>query len=1852
MAVLSKEEWIKAAREMPENDTFSGYALDNFWDENYSEKYEVQETGDLAAGFSGGWEGQKAIGNNLLAVGGMIIGNEEYRDEALADAALNEAEAAKWSDGRTTRVEDIDGLGSVIDYAQFTLGSLGPSVGVSASTAGAGYFLAGLAAKKLISLTSNAVSKNLTKSLVSSGIKPEIAKKTAQNQTSQYVAKVVSDRAARKIAKDKGEKFVAEKFPDKLVENLFKSQAKRLGAYVGVATAGYGTGVGDLYGTSTQAGEMSVTKSLVGAVPYAAADTLVGSVVVGGLGRKAASEVGEQVTKALNLGVKGKVVAGVVNPITLGAITGGVSESIQEELNIQIRASSDPTFDPDGAEAWSQRVNSFSAGAIGGKAFGIPGSIKQAMSESAIVKEAKVVDQQLTDEADSNLRMGRVLSLEELQESLKKKREVKDVLLKSDEIATAVEKRNKEQTAADRAADKEVKKVTDLLAQETKANKKADTGAEITPAPVTPVTPEAVTPVTPEAVTPVTQSKSDEVNSKLAAARVTNTLSDLMIPYRKNQINLKAPRNGLSPVKKVIEIVTPLMGYDGISERVTYSGIAKGVDRIEILKEGNRNGYKLDGGEFTPINKDTAVLLAKILKDIENNGDIENIILEVKTLVVDQVKEDEEELSQGENNAQAEQKQANKKNAEEEKLLIKTPKVDTPEVDTPEVDTPKVDTPKVDTPEVDTPKVDTPVKYQKNESVDGLSVEEATLELRKDKFLSKLLDKNLLVVESVSNSTRTDTDIVFIENETVQGQYENGKATLFAENNTAESVIATAYHEVFHAAVDTLTPKVRADLLNRLGRLSVDKNAQWILDARAAIPESTTDTDITEELGAYAITQHTLKGNNLPAGVVKWVKEFIAKVRASVYKNTGILMGSLDPAILNSLAKGWKGEGTIVSGELKYSILDDFKESKPVSDFLNAPMENLGDGNLGMAAETRLESWIRKFQDGFNRIEALGSEVEKRFNKKLDDDTNPYKVEELSSSKIARMQQYIKDTFQTRLQDIMYKNDIKPAELDSYLIAKHAEERNIHIASINKEMQDGGSGLSTADAREALKIAREGNNFEILEELSQIIYDLNNANIDIMLEGGLITAPEAKNLRSSDKGGNASGYKFYVPLKGKDGVQDHVGAGQGYSLGSGGIIAAKGRGLGNIAESPMANSFMQAEQSAIRSGKSAVGRALVKMVTENPDLSLYSMTESSYKQYVDTETGQSFEGFEESQIPEGLTEKHLKRVIVERPKDSPTITDDNGNVKTTMVVFQIDPNYKNSDEVFSVMVDGKAVMVTIKDKVAAAQLKKLNAPQLGTVLQNLAAVNRYVALINTAINPEFVITNMMRDLQTAAINLSVEYSQDMAKTVMKSVPDAIKGILNHNKGDRTSEWAMLYEDLQEQGGTIGFFGLEDSQTKYDNMKKLLETQGTTLGQARKLLDDGKEWMLKINSAIENAARLGAYKAALDAGQSKSKAASLAKNLTVNFNRKGEFAPYLNSMYLFYNASIQGSARIAKVITNPESRPYLAGMVSFGLALSLYNRASGGEDEDGVSNWEKIPEFEKQTNMIFMNANGNGTYIKIKMPYGYNIFPYLGMKVEALMNGKTTKLFPSAVDILSAAANSFSPIQGANLVDTAAPTVAKPYVQSLFNYNFMGAPIVPENKFISYPMPDSDKAFTNTNQTLKDFAKLLNSVSGGDDTTSGVIDISPETMKHFTGWMTGGAGMFVGRTIGAVDKLIRGDMPIARDIPFIRTGLGRTSNFFDGEQYYESIEFVNAAKAQLKIHQINQTGEAGEFLKENRKVIRLSKTLTGFKKRIKSLKLLRNKASNDGDHERARNLSDKIATEQRRFTRMYRAAKAD
>jgi hypothetical protein len=327
------------------------------------------------------------------------------------------------------------------------------------------------------------------------------------------------------------------------------------------------------------------------------------------------------------------------------------------------------------------------------------------------------------------------------------------------------------------------------------------------------------------------------------------------------------------------------------------------------------------------------------------------------------------------------------------------------------------------------------------------------------------------------------------------------------------------------------------------------------------------------------------------------------------------------------------------------------------------------------------------------------------------------------------------------------------------------------------------------------------------------------------------------------------------------------------------------------------------------------------------------------------------------------------------------------------------------------------------------------------------------------------------------------------------------------------------------------------------------------------------------------------------GVSEEKAASVAKNLTVNFNRRGDIGVLMNSMYLFANASVQGTARLAQLATTRKGRMVLFGVIGAGIVSSLLNRFFGGDDDDDENRYDKIPQHVKERNIIVMmppdmklpGTDSQVDYLKIPMPYGYNVPFYigtiLGNYVDFFSRDNIRQINPGqdAANIGSAMMGAFSPLGDASssFAQFVSPTLLDPFVQLDENRSWSGGKIYPDAPFDESPPPDSEQSFASTPQGYKDLAEWLNHMTGGTDVTPGKIDISPETFQLWIDTMGGGLAQFMSGLVSSPVKFLKDPEALeVREIPFLRRVIGNIGDREDQQVFYDHIKEVQYAKQEI------------------------------------------------------------------------------
>ena len=291
-----------------------------------------------------------------------------------------------------------------------------------------------------------------------------------------------------------------------------------------------------------------------------------------------------------------------------------------------------------------------------------------------------------------------------------------------------------------------------------------------------------------------------------------------------------------------------------------------------------------------------------------------------------------------------------------------------------------------------------------------------------------------------------------------------------------------------------------------------------------------------------------------------------------------------------------------------------------------------------------------------------------------------------------------------------------------------------------------------------------------------------------------------------------------------------------------------------------------------------------------------------------------------------------------------------------------------------------------------------------------------------------------------------------------------------------------------------------------------------------------------------------------------------------------------------------------------------------VAMGMMGRALGGEDDDGVPFYDKIPDYVKNTNMIIMLPGTNGNYIKIPMAYGFHLFTTIGNMAFSMSNqvGAPTAT-QAAWNVMKATYGNFSPIGSEEEGwTTFVPTAFRPFAQIATNQNYFGQPIRPEQQFFHKgEYPASNAYWSNCNEAAVTLAKFLNRATGGSETREGFISISPENIEHVVDSYSGGSGKFMSKLVGSSYSVLNGVELKPSDMPFARRFVGESG-------YYETLPLYNKIKTSIETdlndYQFaKDSGIKGADLADVRKQVKDGLALEGRLRSIENrLKTLRKK----------------------------------
>ena len=887
------------------------------------------------------------------------------------------------------------------------------------------------------------------------------------------------------------------------------------------------------------------------------------------------------------------------------------------------------------------------------------------------------------------------------------------------------------------------------------------------------------------------------------------------------------------------------------------------------------------------------------------------------------------------------------------------------------------------------------------------------------------------------------------------------------------------------------------------------------------------------------------------------------------------------------------------------------------------------------------------YQDSMLSLKALQDALAKNaLGRDLRDFEDAYTAENAMGSKNLSEMEHYDARYVKPLTDAiseLMKEGASYEDILNYLRAKHGLERNEYYNA-----QDRAAAKDKWDSKEVLKQQKNPNyqpkEFEYKgefkdysgltgltgssEDFTKLAQDMveefeNKFNTDALWTSvrnanqKTLELGRQKNLISKQTYEHIKGmFEYYVPLRGwnSDRAEDEWEYLDGAGTMSGNSIRKSAKGRTSVSDDPIAMMIKLAEDT-IRQGNRNMMKLKFLNLAENADDKLLQYSRAWFQKKIDQEGNEYWElvtpDIDDDASPEEVSEallefnqnmnnlKELGEATQYPPKDSrKNITfDKNGSLgerkQHTVTVYR-------GGQLYTIFVNGNP-------RVAQAINGSINAGQYsGQIEKIVGPFNRWISAMHTSYNPEFIITNAVRDFQHATFmifaqeGLGSKYMKDFQKQYVGGLKRSLGLYKRWRSGtlDLSSNEDKMFHDFMINGGQTGYTQIskiEDLKKKVEWELKKAKGEASRMKVGFEILQEGLEL---FNGAIELNTRFATFVASRKSGRSIERSISDAKNITVNFNKKGAGgygAAFFQALYIFFNPAVQALEQSVRVSRKHPKR--VAAMIGTMATLAylqpilfeLIGAAAGGDDDDEDA-YDNINQNSRLSSLIIRNPLDTSTYINLPISPELKPFFTLGSALAEVQRGAMTT--SEATGQILQGMTSLLPLDPAggngdkkwiNIV----PSVVQPLEQVAVNTNYYGESIYKDNSFNKLD-PEWTKA-KDANPIFTKTSEILNEWSGGNKVRKGEIDINPEKVEHIVEGFTGGAG----RATNALFKTFM--MPFDSD-------MRKLNNTVMLRKFYKAIPQAKDGVLSRKIYE----------LQERRKEL-LEHDKLGYKKQLRESK---------------------------------------
>lgn len=658
-------------------------------------------------------------------------------------------------------------------------------------------------------------------------------------------------------------------------------------------------------------------------------------------------------------------------------------------------------------------------------------------------------------------------------------------------------------------------------------------------------------------------------------------------------------------------------------------------------------------------------------------------------------------------------------------------------------------------------------------------------------------------------------------------------------------------------------------------------------------------------------------------------------------------------------------------------------------------------------------------------------------------------------------------------------------------------------------------------------------------------------------------------------------FQWYVPLRKFDDttaedVYGYIGE-KGDPSNFVGPVLANAKGRSSLSDiNVMAQISAMAKSSLINGGKNVVKQHFARFVSAYETGNTKDKIFVEVNPWLEKHVIDGNEVWEEvtPQIPENATQQQISNIL-QNFEDTMQAKKATGDAKLSRrnpnIGFKFQRAKNKSEHIVDVYIAGKKRSFVCQGNPRAAQALNGLLKDSGTrntVTQFDAKVTRKIAQFNTSLNPDFMMSNMLRDLTFASANVTKEgasYTKDFLKEYagnMLSIKNG-KGSGNYltmfrryrdGKLDINNEHERMFKEFMDNGGQTGFVQIKKLESlieEYDNLIKKGSKEAD--GWFAKKIKEGGTFIETANEIIENLARYSTYCTSRKHGRSVGRSIYDAKEVSTNFNRHGSgdaiktlktstdsnidkkfrgslgfFNSWMKNHTQFYNAGVQGANLFFKNYKSAWKTASVSfGMLPLGLGIAqaLINQfLINNEDEKdrkGVKDpYAELPEWKRRNNICIYTGHGNFKTV----PIAIELRAFFGLGDIAAgyaVNDKLKSSTPIGYDILGQMAQlvpasdflgHHSPSSsikelGEDAMLAVTPTTISPAMELAFNRDWTGRPFYRDYDYLD-KAPRWKRAYDNTNDIYMSINKWANQGTNGIDGSNADMK-GNETLDYLT-----------------------------------------------------------------------------------------------------------------------------------------------